>query len=103
MYKLTKHVRSETGEVYSRLQEEISVGKVSAEMLPHLNKRVEAKCETEDNNEWYKDGRQVMITPTHEIKDRFNTKQLSIIEVDLITFSANDIPSKCMENLPDLN
>ena len=72
MYKLTKHVRSETDKVYSWLQEEISVGKVSADMLSHLNKRVEAKCETEDNNEWYKDGRQVMITPTHETKDRFN-------------------------------
>ena len=103
MYKLTKHVRSETDEVYSWLQEEISIGKVSAEMLPHLNKRVEAKCETEDNNEWYKDGRQVMITPTHETKDRFNAKQLQNLQGDMINFPAKDNPSKCTPNLPNLS
>ena len=103
MYKLTKHVRSETDEVYSWLQEEISIGKVSADMLPHLNKRVEAKCETEDNNEWYKDGRQVMITPTHETKNRFNAKQLQNLQGDMINFPAKDNPSKHMPNLPNLS
>ena len=44
MYKLTKHIRSETDKVYSWLQEEISIGKVSADMLPYLTERVEAKC-----------------------------------------------------------
>ena len=38
MYKLTKHVRSETDKVYSRLQEEISVSKVPPDMLPELIK-----------------------------------------------------------------
>ena len=76
MYKLTTHVRSENDEVYSKLQEDISVGLVSPEMVEVLNLRVKAKCPTEDENEWYKNGKQIMITSTHEIKDRFNAKQL---------------------------
>ena len=43
IYKLTKHIRPETDKVYSWLQEEISVGKVSANMLPHLKKNAKQK------------------------------------------------------------
>ena len=103
MYKLSQHVRSENDPLYSKLQEEISVGEVSEETLAHLTKRVEAKCETEDNNDWYKNGKQVMITSTHQIKDRFNTKQLLNLEGDLIKFPAKDIHSKRMQTLPDLS
>ena len=52
MYKLTKNVRAENDVVYSKLQEDISVGLVSPEMVEVLNSRVKAKCPTEDKNEW---------------------------------------------------
>ena len=61
MYKLTQRVRSGTDELYSWLQENIASGKVTDEMLPYLNARVEAQCDTIYDNEWYRDGRQVMI------------------------------------------
>ena len=43
MYKLTKNVRSQNDVVYSKLQEDISVGLVSEETVQVLNRRVEAK------------------------------------------------------------
>ena len=46
MYKLTKNVRAENDEEYSKLQEDISVGLVSEETLEVLNTRVLAKCPT---------------------------------------------------------
>ena len=103
MYKLTTNVRSENDEEYSKLQELISVGFVSNDMVQQLNTRVKAICETENNNDWYKNGKQVMITSTHEIKDRFNTKQLNNLQGDLITFRAIDIPTKRNQTLPNLS
>ena len=103
MYKLTKNVRAENDEEYSKLQEDISVGLVSPEMVDVLNSRVEAKCPTEDKNEWYKNGKQIMITSTHEIKERFNAKQLNNLEGNMITFPAIDKPTKRNQILPDFS
>ena len=103
MYKLTTNVRSQNDQEYSNLQELISVGFVSDQMVEVLNRRVKAKCATENNNDWYKNGKQVMITSTHEIKDRFNTKQLNNLQEELITFPAIDIPTKQDQILPNLS
>ena len=72
-------------------------------MIPYLKKRVEAKCNTELDNDWYKDGRQVMITPTHQTKDRFNVKLLQNLKGDMTNFPAKDNPSKHMPNLLNLS
>merc|ERR1712115_118003 len=93
MYKLTEHVRSEGDQEYSLLQEQIAIGQVSQEMYEKLIKRVQAICDTEDNNDWYKDGKQIMITPTHDTKDRFNEKQLTNLNGEMILFPAKDNPS----------
>merc|ERR1712115_163256 len=77
MYKLTEHVRSEGDQEYSLLQEQIAIGQVSQDMCDKLNERVKAICVTENNNDWYKFGKQIMITPTHDTKDKFNDKQLN--------------------------
>merc|ERR1712089_52204 len=84
IYKLTEHVRSEGDQEYSLLQEQIAIGKVSQEMYEKLKERVQAICDTEDNNDWYKDGKQIMITPTHDTKDRFNEKQLTNLNGETI-------------------
>merc|ERR1712002_1159877 len=101
MYKLTEHVRSEGDQEYSLLQEQIAIGKVSQEMYEKLIKRVQAICDTEDNNDWYKDDKQIMITPTHETKDRFNEKQLTNLNGEMILFAAKDNPSKRTPILPN--
>merc|ERR1711872_92592 len=74
MYKLTEHVRSEG---------------------------VQAICDTEDNNDWYKDGKQIMITPTHDTKDRFNEKELRNLNGEMKLFAAKDNPSKRTPILPN--
>ena len=43
-----------------------------------------------------------MITSTHDIKDKFNMKQLHQLDGDIIELPAKDIPSKGLEQLPDL-
>merc|ERR1711873_88898 len=101
MYKLDIRVRSEEDQEYSLLQEEIAIGKVSQETYEKLNERVQAICDTEDNNDWYKDGKQIMITPTHDTKDRFNEKQLRNLDGEMILFAANDNPSKRTPILPN--
>merc|ERR1712002_63668 len=101
MYKLTEHLRSEGDQDYSLLQEEIAIGKVSQEMYEKLNERVQAICDTEDNNDWYKDGKQIMITPTHDTKDKFNEKQLRNLIGEMILFAAKDNPSKRTPILPN--
>merc|ERR1712055_267516 len=101
MYKLTEHVRSEGDQEYSLLQEQIAIGKVSQDMYEKLNERVQAICDTEDNNDWYKHGKQIMITPTHDIKDSFNEKQLRNLNGDMILFAAKDNPSKRTPILPN--
>ena len=103
MYKLTEHVRSQTDHIYSWLQENIAIGKVTIDMLPYLNDRVRAHCDTLYENEWYKDGRQVMITPTHETKDKFNASLLQHLDGDIGQFPAKDTPSKRTPNLPNLS
>ena len=102
MYKLTENVRSANEKLYLDLQESISVGIVTPKMMEELSKRVLAECDTENDNEWYRDGKQVMITSTHDIKDKFNMKQLYQLDGDIIEFPAKDIPSKGLEQLPDL-
>jgi hypothetical protein len=101
MYKLTEHVRSEGDQEYSLLQEQIAIGKVSQEMYEKLIERVQAICDTEDNNDWYKDGKQIMITPTHDTKDRFNENQLTNLNGEMILFAAKDNPSKRTPILPN--
>merc|ERR1712002_1046788 len=101
MYKLTEHVRSEGDQDYSLLQEQIAIGKVSQDMYEKLNERVQAICDTEDNNDWYKDGKQIMITPTHDTRDRFNEKQLRNLNGEMILFAAKDNPSKRTPILPN--
>merc|ERR1711895_395375 len=86
---------------YSLLQEQIAIGKVSQDMYEKLNERVQAICDTEDNNDWYKDGKQIMITPTHDKKDRFNEKQLRNLNGEMILFAAKDNPSKRTPILPN--
>merc|ERR1712112_771648 len=86
---------------YSLLQEQIAIGQVSQDMCDKLNGRVKAICDTEDNNDWYKDGKQIMITPTHDTKDRFNEKQLTILNGEMISFAAKDNPSKRTPILPN--
>ena len=68
-----------------------------------LNIRVIAKCPTEGNNEWYRNGKQIMITSTHEIKDRFNAKQLKNLQEDIITFPTLDKSTKVEQNLPNIS
>merc|ERR1712121_415018 len=101
MYKLDIRVRSEGDQDYSLLQEEIAIGKVSQEMYEKLNERLQEICDTEDNNDWYKDGKQIMITPTHDTKDRFNEKQLRNLNGEMILFAAKDNPSKRTPILPN--
>merc|ERR1712115_396197 len=101
MYKLTEHVRSEGDQEYSLLQEQIAIGQVSQEMYEKLIERVQAICDTEDNNDWYKDGKQIMITPTHDKKNRFNEKQLTNLNGEIILFAAKDNPSKRTPILPN--
>merc|ERR1712089_93292 len=103
MYKLTEHVRSEGDQEYSLLQEQIAIGQVSKEMYDKLNERVQAICDTENNNDWYKHGKQIMITPTHDTKDKFNEKQLRNLNGDMILFAAKDNPSKKTHILPNFN
>merc|ERR1711872_1080866 len=86
---------------YSLLQEEIAIGKVSQEMYEKLNERVQAICDTEDNNDWYKDGKQIMITLTHDTKDRFNEKQLRNLNGEMKLFPAKDNPTKRTPILPN--
>merc|ERR1711895_358830 len=86
---------------YSLLQEQIAIGKVSQDMYEKLNERVQAICDTEDNNDWYKDGKQIMITPTHDTKDRFNEKQLRNLNGEMKLFAAKDNPSKRTPILPN--
>merc|ERR1711942_484839 len=86
---------------YSLLQEQIAIGKVSQDMYEKLIKRVQAICDTENNNDWYKDGKQIMITPTHDTKDRFNEKQLTNLNGEIILFPAKDNPSKRTPILPN--
>merc|ERR1711947_49100 len=85
----------------SLLQEQIAIGKVSQEMYEKLNERVQAICDKEDNNDWYKDGKQIMITPTHNTKDRFNEKQLTNLNGEMISFAAKDNPSKRTPIIPN--
>ncbi len=94
-------MRSANDQLYSDLQENISVGIVTDTMKDKLSERV-TKCDTENDNEWYRDGKQVMITSTHDIKDKFNMKQLPQLHGDIIEFPAKDIPSKGLEQFPDL-
>merc|ERR1712101_44119 len=84
MYKLTEHVRSEGDQEYSLLQEQKAI------------------CDTENNNDWYKFGKQIMITPTHDTKDKFNDKQLNNLNGEIISFPAKDNPSKKTPVLPNL-
>merc|ERR1712177_130343 len=100
MYKLTEHVRSEGDQEYSFLQEQIAIGQVSQDMCDKLNERVKAICDTENNNDWYKFGKQIMITPTHDTKDKFNDKQLNNLNGEIISFPAKDNPSKKTPVLP---
>ena len=69
--------------------------------MVELQKRVEAVCDTENDNEWYRDGKQIMITATHAIKDKFNINQLNLLEDGIIQIPATDISSKRNEELPD--
>jgi len=101
MYKLEQHNRSANDPKYSELQEQISIGIVTESMMQELQKRVEAVCDTEDKNEWYRDGKQIMITATHDVKDKFNVHQLNLLEGELIQIPATDISSKRNEQLPD--
>merc|ERR1712115_426821 len=101
MYKLTEHVRSEGDQEYSLLQEQIAIGQVSQDMCDKLNERVKAICDTENNNDWYKFGKQIMITPTHDTKDKFNDKQLNNLNGEIISFPAKDNPSKKTPVLPN--
>merc|ERR1712243_350373 len=66
-----------------------------------LNERVQAICDTEDNNDWYKDGKQIMIAPTYDTKDRFNEKQLRNLNGEMKLFAAKDNPSKRTPILPN--
>ena len=102
LYKLTEHVRSGGDETYSWLQENIASGIVTEEMIPYLESRVQ-QCDTEFDNRWYRDGRQVMITPTHEVKDEFNSLLLSKLEGHEYVLDAVDKPSVKNPTLPDLS
>ena len=70
-------------------------------MMVELQKRVEAVCDTENDNEWYKEGKQIMITATYDIKDKFNIHQLNLLEGDIRQIAATDISSKRNEQLLD--
>ena len=63
-------------------------------MKDKLSERV-LEYDTGNDNEWYKYGK-------HDIKDKFNMKQLYQLDGDIIEFPAKDIPSKGLEQLPDL-
>ena len=102
MYKLTEHVRSGGDEIYSWLQENIASGILNDDMMPYLQSRI-TPCETEYENDWYRDGRQVMITPTHEVKDAFNETLLSKLDGHRYVLTALDRPSAKTPHLPDLS
>ena len=76
----------------------VTDGIVTPEMMEKLSERVLAECDTENGNEWYRDGKQVMITSTNDIKDKFNMKQLNQLHGDIIELPAKDIPSKGLAN-----
>ena len=52
MYKLEQHNFTANDTKYSELQENISNGIVRDTMMVELQKRVEAVCDTENDNEW---------------------------------------------------
>ena len=94
MYKLVEYNRSANDSVYSELQEKIAIGVVTDSIMLKLQERVQAVCETENCNDWYRDGKQIMITATHDIEDKFNMKQLTLLQCDMIKIQAIDISSK---------
>ena len=102
MYQLQQHVRSSSDEIYSWLQENIAVGKVTDDMLPHLEARVQ-ECPTLYENELYKDGKQIMITPNHTNKDAFNAKLLTHCDGEEHTFHADDKLSAKTTQMPDVS
>ena len=51
MYQLEQHNLSANDTKYSELQENISIGIVTDAMMVELQKRVEAVCDTENDNE----------------------------------------------------
>ena len=60
-------------------------------MMVELQKRVEAICETENMNEWYRAGKQIMFTATHDIKGKFNIKHHNLLQGDIIQIQGTDI------------
>ena len=103
MYKLTKHVRSATDTIYSYLQENISKGNITEGMIPYLKERVVAQCDTMYENEFYQNGRQVMITPKHESKDKFNELLLQKLDGEMHEFLAIDNLPVTALGLPDIS
>ena len=97
IYKHEQHNHSTNDTKYSELLENISVRFVTDAMIVEQQKRVEAVCDIENYNEWYRDGKQIMITATHDIKDKFNIKQLNLLQGYIIQIPATAISSKCNE------
>merc|ERR1711873_365769 len=64
-------------------------------------KMVRSVNEIKTKDAWYKDGKQIMITPTHDTKDIFNEKQLRNLNGEMKLFAAKDNPSKRTPILPN--
>ena len=58
---------------------------------------IDAVCDTENDNKLYRDGKQIMITTKHDIKDKFNIKQINLLQGNIIKISSRDISSKYNE------
>ena len=59
MYKLIEHNHSANDSLYSEFQENIAIGVVTDFMMLELQKRVQALCDTENCNEYYRDGKKL--------------------------------------------
>lgn len=102
MYLLQQNVRSGSDEIYAWLQENIAVGNITDDMLQYIEARV-VECPTLFDNDWYKEGKQVMITPHHKNKDRFNATLLQHCDGEECFFQADDKLSAKSTTTPDMS
>ena len=99
MYELKQHVRSSGDDYFSKLQECIAKGICSLEVQKAMESRI-IDCPTEYCNDLYRDGKQIMITTTHAIKDAFNEKLIQMLEGQEFILYANDKPTLKSNSIP---
>ena len=96
-YKLEQHNHIANDTKYSELQENIAIGLITDAMIVELQKRIEAVCDTANDNEWERESSKWWSLPHM----KFKLKQLNLLQGNIVEIPAADISSKCNEELPD--